>query len=798
MTPKKPQLRRCGQCNSAGHNKATCPKKITTIAPSASAVGMVKFFVHHVNTPAESSPHVINLKSEKNELWNTVKSSAPEAQPESLFHSYHLHDENSQPPKAYSKLFSDLDHSEKIHDDKHFFSVIKRAAKNLAAIKSFAIITVLSIALISFAPGSVRGYYDDLTSTKSTIIENSTAGFLALQESATALKSADLTSAEKATSEALNKFNLALTNLAGKHTILQTIAGMVPFVHGELESREKVLLAGEEIAVGNSYLISILKTFTSEPSTTLTFKLNQITSALNAANPNYELALKNLNDINLKLLPFEYQEQFKDYRSLFNNLVKNFKNISNLNGTLQEVFGGNGQRRYLVIFQNSAELRPTGGFMGSFGILDVKNGAIVNFTVPPGGTYDLNGQMPFSKIPPLPLTISNKRWEFQDANWFPDFSASAQKILSFYKLSWNETADGVIAVNASVLERLLGVVGPITNNARNLTLSADNASVIIQNVVENGPEKLQNKPKQILADLAPTILDSIKKAPAKILLPLLGNLDEALNQKELQAYFTDPAAEAAIASSGWGGTITKTDPNSDYLLVVNTNLQGQKSDARIKQLISHQTVIENDGTVTDNVVITREHTGLNDEKYYGVPNIDYIRVYVPEGSTLLSANGFTWPDEKSFRVPDRSATIDNFLKIHERELGVDQISGTRITSEFGKTAFGNWVITKPGSISQAQFTYRLPFKIELKTSGENSVLDNIMNDFSTAVTPYRLTAQKQSGITSDFESQVIFPLTWKPSWLKGNHAIPASNGFKIETFPLTNDETWTVLLKKNI
>ncbi len=809
MTSKKPQLRRCGLCNSVGHNKATCSHKIAPAglprAPrdvgNTSNPGMVKFFVHHVNTPAETSPHVVNLKPKKSDLWDAVNSAAPAVAPISLFHSYHVHEPESEFRKNASQtdrepFFSDLTSAFK-RKNKNRFLNINLAGKNLTTIRNFATVIILIIGLVSFAPGAVRGYYEDVASTKTTITDSSTAGFLALQESTAALKSADLTSAEAANTTALNKFNVALGNLASRHTILQTLAGMVPFVHGELESREKILLAGEEIAIGNSYLISTLQTITGTPSTTLTYKLDQLVLALNAANPNYERALQNLNAVNLNSLPFVYQEQFKDFRSLFQNLIKNFRSITNLNDTLQEIFGGKGQRRYLVIFQNPAELRPTGGFMGSFAILDVKDGNIVHFTIPPGGTYDLDGQLTVSQIPPLPLTIVNKRWEFQDANWFPDFSASAQKILWFYNRSWNETADGVIAVNASVLERLLGVIGPITDSTRSLNLQAGNAIAVIQNEVENGPDKLQNKPKQILADLTPTLLDVIKKSPTNVLLPLLGNLEEALRQKEIQAYFTDQAAESTISSSGWGGTIVKTDPNSDYLLVINTNLQGQKSDARIKQLISHEAVIQNDGSVIDTVVITREHSGLNDEKFYGAPNIDYLRVYVPDGSTLLSASGFTWPEEKNFRAPDPSSTADQFLKNQERELGIDQTSGTRVTSEFNKTAFGNWVITEPGSTSQVVFSYRLPFKIEPKTSGRNSIIEQMVNDFKTKIMPYRLTVQKQSGITSDFESQVVFPPSWQPSWLKGTRAIPANNGFKVELLQLTEDEIWSVLLKKN-
>lgn len=801
----KRQLRRCGLCGSVGHNKATCTNKISAAPSASSRLGTVKFFVHHVNTPAESSPHVVNLKTEKINPWEGVISAAPAKAPDSLFHSYHVREEKSgrQTPSISplergrsddappSKLFSDLDRSEKKYHSNNFKSTLEKFALG----KSFAAVIILAIGLMSFAPGSVRGYYEDLLSTKTIIEGNSTEGFLALQESATALKSADLNSAETSTALALNKFNLALNSLASKHTILQTIAGMIPFVHGELQSREKVLLAGEEIAVGNSYLISTLKTIASEPSSTLTYKLNSLVSTLRAANPNYEMALDNLNDVDLKNLPFKYQEQFKDFRSLFENLVKNFKSLADLNGTLQEIFGGNGQRRYLLTFQNPAELRPTGGFIGSFAILDVKDGKIVNFEIPAGGSYDLDGQLQEHLIPPLPLTLINKRWEFQDANWFPDFRASAEKTLWFYNHSRNATADGVIAINASVLERLLGIIGPISDSSRNLNLSSENALSIIQDQVENGPEKLLNKPKKILSDLAPTILDTIRKAPTKILLPLLGNLEEALNQKEIQAYFTDPSAESAVISSGWGGAIAETDPNSDYLLVVNTNLEGQKSDARIRQLISHEAVIADDGTVVDTVVITREHTGMSSEKFYGAPNIDYLRIYVPAGSTLLSASGFTWPDETNFRAPESQAVADPFLKEKENELGIDQASGTRITAEFNKTAFGNWVITEPGATSQAIFSYRLPFKV-LPKFQDNSILDKVMIKFDPGIMNYRLTAQKQSGITSDFESQIIFPLMWQPSWLEGKHTTPANNGFKINTFKLTEDETWSVLIKK--
>jgi hypothetical protein len=832
MASKRPQVRRCGVCNSVGHNKATCQNfQETPSLPTVptSTASPLKFFVHHVSTPAPTSPHVVDLKTEKKDLWKLIESAAPDTTADSLFQNYHkeIFDE-SKPirPELFSDLYRIPDEQKKITTN--FLDGIEtskpkklkiKKERQLPSLRMPAVILPklkfphlkvpnlnkyfvraipATAALVAFAfllPGPARSYYQSLNQTKNIIAENSTAGFMALQESATALRTANVDSAEKATSAALDNFSTALRTLATKHTILQTVAGAVPVLHGQIESREKVLLAGEEIAIGNAYILTALRNIEKQPELGLTEKLNKLVEALHAADPNYKQAVKNLNEVDANVLPFEYQEQFKDFRQLFTGVVSDFGRVASLNGSFQEIFGGKGLRRYLLIFQNPAELRPTGGFMGSFAVMDVKDGAITSLEIPAGGTYDLQGQLPDYLIPPLPLTITNKRWEFQDANWYPDFPASAEKILWFYNRSRKLTADGVIAINASVLEKILGIVGPVSDEKRNLEITSSSALTTIQTVVETGPEKLQNKPKQILADLAPALLGSMQRSPGQNLLPLLSTLETALEEKDIQAYFTDPDAEKLVRTSGWGGVITKTSTSTDYLMVVNTNLKGQKSDARIKQTINHQAVIDSDGAMTDTVVITREHTGSVSEQFYGAPNIDYIRIYVPEGSTLVNATGFTWPDEKAFRAPEKYFIVDTDLESKEVEVGIDQSSGTRITSEFNKTVFGNWVVTEPGQTSRIEFTYKLPIKI-LPEVPEQNLWDKILT-FGDLVSNYQLVVQKQSGITSDFESQIIFPSNWQPNWFNGENVALASNGLRVRTSPLDRDSVWSVLMKRN-
>lgn len=522
--------------------------------------------------------------------------------------------------------------------------------------------------------------------------------------------------------------------------------------------------------------------------------MHTVLDTIHLALPNYQKAQDNLEKVDSTAVPVEYQAQFNNFKQLLSGLVRDFTTVDQLGSSFLDIFGTKGSRRYLLVFQNPHEIRPTGGFMGSFAVMDIKDGEITKLDVPAGGTYDLQGSLKKFVEPPTPLLLANKRWEFQDANWFPDFPTTADNILWFYRNSYGVTADGVIAVNATVLERLLTVLGPVTDGKRDVTITAKNALPTLQKIVEEGPEKKDNKPKQIIADLAPTLLNGIKTADSQTILPLLTQLQEAIEQKEIQAYFTDEATEASIKDLGWSGSIMPITASQDYLMVVNTNIQGEKSDAVMKQAISHQAVVSADGSIITTITITREHTGKADNTLYGHANIDYLRVYVPEGSELISASGFTWPDEKAFRVPEKWYTANTLLATTEQEQGMDQKSGTRITHEFSKTAFGNWVITEPGTKSQVTFTYRLPFKL---ASGRSSTTgwQKILSPLDQAMMQYQLVVQKQSGVKTLFDSQIIFSDTWKPYWQEGTNMTLATNGARIAPSELTKDSVWSLMMR---
>jgi len=851
---RKTQVRKCSICQKTGHNKSRCPEFLNAAKKQKKNIEtpVLKMYIHEEKSQS-ASPHVVNLKNQNNP-WAQIGAFSPNPNcPEYYSYKNKIEEQFFIPPKITVCPKIDLPPvnllkpKKKISFWQSFFSKLESFKDERAAKKTFDKLSIKKnsdLLAISFednkkiiadtaqpikqktqdkktkipmnrsarliklswqtavavililAPFKANSFYQSVKLTTEKIATEGTHGFMALQESTAAITQSDLEGAEFFITSALQNFDSAMEAMNGNHKLLQKIASAVPILSNEVQSRQKIITAGHKIALGNTYFIKGLSVAESNKEAPLTERIKFIISYIKSAIPNYEAALADMAEIDPSVLPLEYQNVFQDFRILFAAFLDDLENLTELGLAIDEIFGGEGLRRYLIAFQNPHEIRPTGGFLGSFAIIDVKNGKIVNLDIPSGGSYDLQGQLDVFVEPPTPLLLSNKRWEFQDSNWFPDFPASAQKMLWFYRHARQITADGVIAINATVLERLLSIIGPIQDNQRALTLDSSNAIVTIQKIVEEGPEKTDNKPKQIISDLAPLFVNYILNSKPEHITPLLLNLSEALEKKEIQAFFVDEEVENTVKTYGWSGQILPIKNDQDYLMAVNTNIQGQKSDAYIIQNISHQVEIAEDGSIIDTVVITREHTGPQGEKLYGQTNINYLRLYVPLGSELISAGGFTWPDERSFRAPDAWTKKDVFLLETEKEIGFDDMTGTRLSEEFGKTVFGNWIIINPGETGQVFFKYRLPFKVNI--SGDETA-KNILKRFVSEnydTSGYQLIVQKQSGQKTMFESQIIYPQSWFPGWYEGDNSVLAGNGLIIKRSSLETDSIWSLVMKK--
>jgi len=810
--------RRCSCCRRPGHTKNNCPLKGGKKVEAKTKLVYVRFASQHIK-----SQHIVDLTEQRKESpldgVNAFQEKAHLREERVVVDLAEMvRKENSKLKNQNSKLTDKA--VEMVVKKKHtedLGRIIKRLITNIKYpisniqlsfnYRRLAVATIVLFLCVAI-PFPTIGYYQKLRSDGAQVVTQSSNAFLSLQSSTVAALQANFLQAQSDLNSALESFSTAQNILDKDHKALVYVMSVLPIVGEQVQSRQHLLLAGHHLALGNTYLVKGIKETGEGVNLPMTEKLSVLAEHLRSAIPQYEEAINDLLQVDESIIPVEYQQSFYDFKILFSTFVNDMKDIRLLSQSLDALLGSEQPKRYLVMFQNPHELRPTGGFMGSFAILDVQKGRVTNLEIPAGGTYDLQGQLDVFIKPPTPLQVLNKRWDFQDANWFPDFPTAAKKIAWFYQHGRNSTVDGVIAINATVLERFLSVLGPLSVEKFGMQVASEDALVKLQKQVEVDYDKEENKPKEVIGDLAGQLLNRMQGLNTISAVRLAAELHEALAQKEIQVFVENQTKElAGLQEFGWTGEIASTNDKQDYLLVVNTSVSGNKSDARMEQTIDHQAVVQDDGSIIDTVVIKRKNNGTKDEQFYGGDNIDYLRVYVPSGAELIEAGGFATPPEQMFKVPEEWYKIDTDLQLFEAGEIVHQGTGTRITQEFGKTAFGNWVITPPGETSVAYVTYKLPFKaiaaqkIVVQTK-KQMVLAKVQSALLTGTekkvySSYGLLVQKQSGIDSQFTTQIIYPNAWEPVWETNKDLSLALNGAEYGG-KLKTDMVFGLIMEKSL
>lgn len=441
---------------------------------------------------------------------------------------------------------------------------------------------------------------------------------------------------------------------------------------------------------------------------------------------------KKWQDLSLAQKILQKNPELKNFLSL---IFENEAQIKTITEILPQAFGYKNKMRYLLIFQNPNELRPTGGFMGSFAYLEIQNGKIVSWSLPGGGTYDLQGQLLAQVRSPKPLWLINPRFEFQDLNWFPDFPTSAKLITKMYEKTGNSSVDGVIALNGTFVAEILDILGPL--EFQNKILQKDNFLEELQNIIEQEKSKGSRTPKASLSQIFPLLLEKISLVEPEKKLALTAELFQALIEKDIQIYFQNQNLEEKVCSLNWCGDLKEAP--QDFLFLVSTNIGGQKTDGAIEQEIKKETTISQEGKIINKVTIIRRHQGDPKNFWTRKRNVSYLRLYVPKGSKLLDAWGSTPPSSFLFEKPNENLSYSPEVRQVEMTSrpGPNQ---TEIFEESGKTVFSAWQILDPGEEKEIVFIYELPTTLNLANT-----------QF------YSLLVQKQSGRQNDkFYEKYIF------------------------------------------
>ncbi len=516
--------------------------------------------------------------------------------------------------------------------------------------------------------------------------------------------------ADQNTSEANLQFNLAYNNFSqGKqqidegNTLMLNLLNFLPQTQKARDALDAASLITE--SGGNiSHFYETLSTLSFSPQglesggdnklviDSLQLNLNNASSKLTLANKKLEGA----KDIIPKNKAAEFND-LKNKLDLAQNTIQNLQQIFEICKKLTVP-----KNTILVLFENNNELRPGGGFIGTFGNFELENARINSMNI--SSIYDLDGQLKRVIKPPQPLLAVNDRWFLRDSNWFADFPTSAQKALQFYEVEAGKTPQAVITLTPNILINLLKVTGPIEVPSFNVTLDSENfveKTQAISTISDNLP---LNTPKQILADFFPIFLQKLKTMPKENYKQLLPVFLESLRQKQLVLYSTDNDLQKQFENFNWAGKIFDTD--RDYLQIVSSNLGGTKTDLSLQKSVEVKSTINQDESITNELTLTI----INQmPKIKGGENSSFLRFLVPKGSKLITITGF---DHKELpEIKNSEYKIDLTVEKWQQGMIKDIGSETYIGTESEKTFFGNWINIAGGETKVVKIKYLLPFKL---------------------------------------------------------------------------------------
>jgi hypothetical protein len=307
----------------------------------------------------------------------------------------------------------------------------------------------------------------------------------------------------------------------------------------------------------------------------------------------------------------------------------------------------------------------------------------------------------------------------RDANWSPDFPTTAQLAHSLYAQDAGVQVDGIATVDLRAVQLLVGALGPLTVEGADAPVTGENIIEQVQRFWDKPPDsddtlesaggewwKQRKDFMPILAKAALGRLESGRFNP----LAFAAALRTALDERAIQVWMADAGAAELLAALHWDGSL-QPEPGADFVALVDSNMGYNKVDAVLARSLRYA-VTWPDGPaqpaqatlsatyrhplrVAGHVCDSRSKYGATYSDMIERCYFDYVRLYVPLGSELVSITG----------------------------VEADSINSQ--PGERGTQVFAGYFSVAPGSEHTVTFIYRLPPQITPDS--------------------YRLVIQRQSG-----------------------------------------------------
>lgn len=408
---------------------------------------------------------------------------------------------------------------------------------------------------------------------------------------------------------------------------------------------------------------------------TAVLTLDKLVQKVDPIAKDIELANEKISKINPNRYPKKIgktilRERIANVIDQFDGIGSLFVDSKPLIKKLPEILGSKEEKTYLILYQNDKERRATGGFLTFYAIFKIKDGKMT--IAGSNDIYSLDESISgHPKAPPEILTYHKgvSTFNVRDSNLSPDFVESVKLFESLYQKSGSRVRyDGIIAMDSKILVDMLTIFGDTTVNGINFSAKEDKrcdcpeAIYTLFDIVDRPVNYIKENRKGILGELMFTLFQTaVRSSPSKYWGSLTGTMLQNLQEKHILLYFVDTGTQKAVEQVNFAGKIKNY--KGDYLHINNVNFAGAKANMFVSEEIESVSKGK-DREVIVNFKNPYPHSDCNLERGGLCLNAtlrNWIRVYVPKGSKLVSFQG---SQKKVQTYDDLGKTVfEGFLEV---------------------------------------------------------------------------------------------------------------------------------------
>ncbi len=363
----------------------------------------------------------------------------------------------------------------------------------------------------------------------------------------------------------------------------------------------------------------------------------------------YNLKTEILEDINilhnqlifLEAKTPEWNTQLVDMKLQLEKINGSLEHLEELTPHLDTIFGRDEEKKYLMMFANNMELRPGGGFIGSFAIVTFNDYSITDMRV--YDVYDADGQLKEQIDPPDPIVdyLNQTHFFLRDSAFTPDFIVNYEEAKRFLDLELQENNfDGGILITTTAVQNLLTSMDGLYIPDYKETITSDNFYIKTQLHAEEDFFPGSQQKKRFLSSVMNQMLIDLPQASFTKLLEMT---EKSLNEKQIVMYIDDPQVETFIEENYWSGRTLTPKCNLDeayncvldFVLPFDANLGVNKANFFIERPTNLDISITDNGGITNTLTIKYTNSSY-DDVYPGGNYKNYFQTYLPPNTRIRS------------------------------------------------------------------------------------------------------------------------------------------------------------------